>query len=225
MHIKLLHQPDNAIAHIILSTGEELIAQAGAMIAMSGYINTSTTLRQGRGGGILGGLKRMVGGESLFLSVFRSPTQGGEVFLAPTLMGDILVYEMKGNELVVQSGSYLASSNDVDLEVGFQGFKSFFSGESIFWLRIFGEGPVLLTSFGGIYEIDVDGEYIVDTGHIVAFERTLDFSITKANPSWIGAFLGGEGLVCRFQGRGKLYCQTHNSRFFGSSVGSQLPAR
>jgi len=88
-----------------------------------------------------------------------------------------------------------------------------------------GNGELLLTSFGGIYEVPVNGEYIVDTGHIVAFEKSLTFNIGKANPSWWGAFLGGEGLVCRFQGQGKVYCQTHNPGAFGQLVGPQLPPR
>ncbi|MDB9312651.1 TIGR00266 family protein [Spirulina sp. CS-785/01] len=225
MDIEILHKPDSAIAQITLAAQEELVAQAGAMIAMSGTINASTTLRQGKGGGIMGGLKRMLAQESLFLSVFRSPTDGGEVFLAPKLMGDLIVYPMEGEELVVQAGSYLANDSNVDIDLGFEGFKSFFSGEAIFWLRITGYGPVLLTSFGGIYEIPVDGEYIVDTGHIVAFERSLDFSINKAGDSWLGAWLGGEGLICHFRGKGKVYCQTHNNTAFGSLVGSQLPPR
>ncbi|MBP0029792.1 TIGR00266 family protein [Roseofilum sp. Guam] len=225
MDIQLLKQPDSAIAKVTLNSGEEVIAQAGAMVAMSASINTSTTLRQGKGGGIMGGLKRMLGGESLFLSVFRSPTPNGEVFLAPTLMGDVMVYEMTGQELVVQAASYLACASDVIIDLGFEGLKSLFSGEAIFWLKISGVGPVILTSFGGIYEIDVNGEYIVDTGHIVAFERSLDFEIGKANSSWLGAFFGGEGFICRFKGKGKVYCQTHNSGSFGLTVGSQLPER
>jgi uncharacterized protein (TIGR00266 family) len=225
MNIEILQQPDSAIAKITLGSNEELIAEAGSMIAMSDFINVSTTLRKGKGGGILGGLKRMAAGESLFLSVFRCYQPDGQVFLAPRLMGDILLYEMQGHELVVQSASYLACASGVDLDLGFQGLKSIFSGESIFWLTISGNGPVLLSSFGGIYEIDVQGEYIVDTGHIVAFERSLDFKITKAGSSWLGAFLGGEGLVCHFYGQGKLYCQTHNPGAFGSRIGSQLSSR
>ena len=225
MDIELLHQPESAIARVSLNAGEELIAQAGAMIAMSGSINTSTTLRRGKGGGIMGGLKRMVAGESLFLSVFRSPTNGNTVWLAPKLLGDLLVYEMQGQDLIVQATSYLACSSEVDLDVGFQGFKSLFSGESIFWLTFSGRGLALLASFGGIYEVPVDGEYIVDTGHIVAFERSLDFSITKSNQSLLGSFFGGEGLVCRFRGKGKVFCQTHNPGSFGATIGSQLPPR
>lgn len=225
MNVEFLHQPDSAIARVILDASEELVAEAGCMIAMSDFINASTTLRQGKGGGILGGLKRLVAGESLFLSVFRSPIAGGEVFLAPKLMGDIFLYGMTNNELIVQSTSYLASESNVDIDLGFQGFKSFFSGESIFWLNLSGHGYVLLTSFGAIYEVDVNGEYIVDTGHIVAFEKSLNFKISKANSSWIGAFLGGEGLVCRFEGKGKVFCQTHNPGTFARLVGSQLPPR
>jgi uncharacterized protein (TIGR00266 family) len=225
MNIQLLQQPDSAIARVILDAGEELVAQAGAMIAMNANIDVNTTLRQGKGGGIMGGLKRMLAGQSLFLSVFRSPVTGSEILLAPKMMGDMMQYQMNGNELIVQSSSYLASESDVDMELGFTGLKSLFSGESIFWLKMSGYGAVLLTSFGGIYSIDIDGDYIVDTGHIVAFENTLEYQITKPSASWIGSFLGGEGFVCRFHGKGKLYCQTHNAGAFGSLVGSQLPPR
>jgi uncharacterized protein (TIGR00266 family) len=225
MKVEILHQPESAVARIDLAPMEEITAEAGAMVAMSSTIQASTTLRKGKGGGIMGGLKRMLAGESLFLSVFRSGNTPGEVYLAPSFMGDILPYQLTPTGLVVQSTSYLASTGGVDLVLGFQGMRSFFSGESIFWLDVTGEGLVLLESFGAIYEIPVDGEYIVDTGHIVAFEKSLSFTIGKANPSWIGTFLGGEGLVCRFKGKGRLFCQTHNPGAFGKQVGSQLPPK
>lgn len=223
MKLDILHQPDSSIAKITMSPREELIAEAGTMVAMSGHMQVNTTLRQGKGGGVFGGLKRMLGGESLFLSVFRSGERAAEIYLAPKLIGDLVPYMLKGTDLVIQSASYLASTGRVDVDLGFQGFKSVFSGESIFWLTASGQGMILLSSFGGIYEVEVDGEYIVDTGNIVAFEKTLDFSITKPGSSWIGAFLGGEGLVCRFKGKGKLFCQTHSPRHFGSLIGGQLP--
>jgi uncharacterized protein (TIGR00266 family) len=225
MEMTLLHQPDSTVAHLTLAPYEEVIAEAGAMVAMSGQMTTSTTLRQGQSGGLMGGLKRMVTGESLFLSQFRAGASPGELFLAPRLPGDILLYDMAGLNLVIQSTGYLACTPGVQLDLGFPGMKTLFSGESLFWIVASGSGQLLLTSFGGIYEIPVDGSYVVDTSHIVAFERSLDFTITKAGDSWIGAFLGGEGLVCRFQGRGRLFCQTHNPGAFGHRVGSRLPAR
>jgi uncharacterized protein (TIGR00266 family) len=225
MELDILHQPDSAIAHVRMAPQEEITAEAGAMVAMSADIQASTTLRKGKGGGLMGGLKRMLAGESLFLSVFRTASNGGEIYLAPKLMGDILPYQLTPTGLVVQSTGYMASTPGVTIDLGFQGLKSFFSGESIFWLNIGGEGLVMLSAFGGIYEVEVNGEYIVDTGHIVAFEKSLQFSITKAGGSWLGAFLGGEGLVMHFTGKGKLYCQTHNPGAFGQLVGSKLPPR
>jgi uncharacterized protein (TIGR00266 family) len=225
MKVDILHQPESAIAKIDMAPQEELVAEAGAMVSMSGHMNVNTTLRKGKGGGVFGGLKRMLAGESMFLSVFRSGTSPAEIYLAPKLMGDILPYQMSTHDLVVQSTGYLASTPGVDLDLGFQGLKSVFSGESVFWLTASGSGLVLLSAFGGIYEIKVDGEYIVDTGHIVAFEKTLNFSITKAGSSWVGAFLGGEGLICRLQGQGRLFCQTHNPGAFGRLIGSKLPPR
>lgn len=224
MKVDVRHQPDSTIAHVMMDPQEELMAEAGAMIAMTD-LSVSTTLRKGKGGGILGGMKRLLAGESLFLSTFRTNNGPGEIYLAPKLMGDILPYQMTETGLVAQSTSYLASTAGVDVELGFQGIKSLFSGESIFWLNITGNGLVLLNSFGGIYQIDVDGEYIVDTGHIVAFEKSLSFSIKKASASLIGSFLGGEGFVCLFQGKGRLFCQTHNPGAFGQLIGSQLPPR
>ncbi|KKI99169.1 TIGR00266 family protein [Prochlorothrix hollandica] len=228
MKFDLLKQPDSAIVHISLDPYEEILAEAGAMVAMSGHIEADTTLRQGKGGGIFGGLKRMMAGESLFLSKFRSGSRPGEIYFAPKLIGDVCHYFLESGGsggLVVQSTGYLASTPGVEVDLGFQGLKSFFSGESIFWLNISGDGVVFLSSFGGIYEIDVDGSYVVDTGHIVAFEKSLNFTITKAGSSWLNAILGGEGLVMRFTGRGKLYCQTHNAGAFGQLVGGQLPPR
>jgi uncharacterized protein (TIGR00266 family) len=227
MNVEIRCQPDSAIAQVTLHSQENLYAQAGCMVSMTSNIEADTTLRKGKGGGIFGGIKRMLAGESLFLSQFTCNGREGKIFLAPKLIGDLMVYELSGEELVVQASSYLASSENVVLDVGFQGLKSFFSGESIFWLSLSGEGTVLLTSFGGIYEIPVDGKYIVDTGHIVAFERSLDFQVTKAGSSWIGSLLGigGEGLVCRFEGQGKVYCQTHNNGAFGYMVGSQLSGK
>ena len=227
MDFDVLKQPDSAVVHVRLNPYEEILSESGAMVAMSGHMDADTTLRQGKGGGILGGLKRMMGGESIFMSRFRSGREPAEINLAPKLMGDIR-HDMRrgaGGGLVVQSTSYLASTGGVDVDLGFQGLKSFFSGESIFWLNISGQGVVFLNSFGGIYEIDVNGRYVVDTGHVVAFEKGLSFNITKAGTSWLNTIFGGEGLVMTFEGRGKLYCQTHNAGAFGQLVGSRLPPR
>ena len=137
----------------------------------------------------------------------------------------MLCVELDNENLIVQSGSFLACEDAIEMDMGWQGFKSLFSGESVFWLNLKGRGKVVLSSFGAIYPIEVDGEYIVDSGHIVAFNETLDFSITKAGKSWLQSFLGGEGLVCKFKGKGTLWCQSHNPKSFGVSLTPNLRVR
>ena len=100
--------------------------------------------------------------------------------------------------------------------------KSLFSGESVFWLKASGSGNVLINSFGAIYPVDINGSYTVDSGHIVAFPSDLKFKITKAGGSWISSFLSGEGLVMEFEGKGRIWCQSHNLKSFGSSLTSFL---
>ncbi|MGB2247694.1 MAG: AIM24 family protein, partial [Alcanivorax sediminis] len=102
---------------------------------------------------------------------------------------------------------------------------SVLSGESVFWLNLKGSGKLVVSSFGAIYPVEVDGEYIVDTGHIVAFNETLDFSITKAGSSWLQSFLGGEGMVCKFKGKGTVWCQSHNPGSFGWAMSPGLKQR
>ena len=129
------------------------------------------------------------------------------------------------SEFVVQS-EFLLCDENISMNTGWQGFKSMFSGESLFWLNLEGKGDIVFNSFGLIYEVDINGEdYIVDTGHIVAFEETLNFQISKAGSSWLHSILGGEGLVCRFSGRGKLWCQSHNGQNFGLKLGPKLRPR
>ena len=79
--------------------------------------------------------------------------------------------------------------------------------------------------FGGIYEVLIRDDYTVDTGHIVAFEDTLRFRVGKAGDSWLSSLLGGEGLVCKFSGQGRLYCQTHNPNRLGRLLGPKLKPR
>ena len=134
--------------------------------------------------------------------------------------------KLEGQKIIVQSGSFVLCEENISLNTGWQGFKSLFSGESLFWLNLEGKGNVVFNSFGLIYEVDINEEdYIVDTGHIVAFEETLNFKISKAGSSWLHSMIGGEGLVCRFSGRGKLWCQSHNSTSFGLKLGPKLRPR
>ncbi len=225
MKTEIMCRPGNAATRVTLTPGETITTEGGAMIAMSGDLQIETTTHaRGGAGGLLQAAKRLLGGESFFLNHYTAGPNGGELWLAQTLPGDMMDFVLEGQTLIVQAGSFVASSPGITMDVGWQGFKNFISGESLFWLRISGRGPVVLSSYGAIYPVQIDGEYIVDTGHIVAFEETLNFTLTKAGQSWLGSFLGGEGFVCKFRGRGTVWCQSHNAPSFGHIIGPNLKA-
>jgi uncharacterized protein (TIGR00266 family) len=225
MNFKIDCRPAAAVLNLSLDPGETITCEVGAMIAMTAGITVETTSHKRGKGGLLKGLKRMFAGENFFLNHFTARHDNQTLMLGPQLMGDIVHHDLDGT-LIVQGSSWLASDEGVELDASFQGLgKAIFSGESVFWLKCSGRGDLFLSSFGAIYEVDVDGEFTVDTGHIVAFEDTLDFRIGKASRSLIGSFLGGEGLVCKFSGTGKLYCQSHNPPSFGQLLGPKLRAR
>lgn len=214
MKIEIHYRPSNTAAKIVLNNSDGCTTESGSMICMSPNLDINTTTYKKGKGSLLSSLKRVFAGESFFLNHY-SAKGDGELWISSRLSGDMTIYPLKDSKLIIQAGSFLACDNEVNIDVNWQGFKNIFSGESLFWLCASGEGQILLNSFGAIYEVDVDGEYIVDTGHIVAFEDSLDFSLSKIGKSWLQSFLSGEGIVCRFKGRGKVYCQSHSERAFG----------
>jgi uncharacterized protein (TIGR00266 family) len=227
MHFELKYRPAHSLAIVHLNPNESVRAESSAMIGMSNNMQVETTAGAKRSGGLFKAFKRgVLGGESFFTNLFTAVGSPGQVSLAPRLCGDLVVHELQPNEdLLVQGSSYVAAPDTVQIDTRFQGFKGFFSGESLFFLHASGTGPVLLNAFGAIEVLDLDGEMVVDTGHLVAFSSHINYEVTTASPSWITSFLSGEGLVLKLRGRGKLYVQSRNPQEYGHSVGGRLPAR
>jgi uncharacterized protein (TIGR00266 family) len=227
MKTEILYGPGNAAAQISLDANETVTVEGGAMIAMSADLDVQTTTHQrSGGGGLLKAAKRLLSGESFFLNHYRAgAAAGGELWVAATLPGDMMKLAMDGETIIAQAGAFVACSDGIHMDMGWQGFKSLLSGESMFWLKFTGTGRLVLSSYGAIYPVEVNGEHIVDTGHIVAFDETLNFSLSKAGKSWLGSFLGGEGLVCKFSGKGIVWCQSHNAPGFGRTIGPMLKPR
>ena len=188
---EILYQQSFSLAVVTLERGESIMAESGAMISMSPTIKLEAQMS---GGGVFGALKSAVGGESLFRTTFTAESGPGEVTLAPSALGDILAVPLSGSRLFVQPGSYLAG--DPRLNIGVQGsVRGMLSGEGLFLLTVDGSGLLLLSSFGAIHEksLSPGEEYIVDTGHIVAFESSVQYQLEKATgkTEGIGGFLKG----------------------------------
>jgi len=206
---EIQHSPAYASLVLQLRAGETVLVESGAMAAMDSCITMKSKMK----GGLMKGLSRMISGESLFISEFTAEGQAGQLYVSPAVPGDVQHYQLDSSKaLIIQSSGFVAASPTVDLDTQFQGLKGFFSGESIFMLRATGTGDIWFSSFGAIIEIPVEGDYVVDTGYIVAFEDSLNYQVEMIGGlsfrSLKTGILGGEGLVCRFHGQGKVWIQT-----------------
>ena len=219
---EIQHQGAFALAVINLQSEQAISAEAGAMVSMSANIDLHSEMK----GGLLGGLKRMVGGESAFVSTFTARGGAGEVTLAPGMPGDVAGIEMRNQTFLVQSSSYLAGDTSLQVETKFGGAKSWLGGEGLFLLQVAGTGLLLVSSFGAIHRKTLGpGErYVVDTGHLVASEGHMQYQLRKAAKSgFFRSFLSGEGMVAEFNGPGEILIQTRNLAAFAGLLKPFFP--
>ncbi|WP_353809502.1 TIGR00266 family protein [Agromyces sp. SYSU T00194] len=207
MDVTISAGPAFAMGTVTVPPGGSVRVEAGAMAMTRGDITVETSTQ----GGFFKGIRRALGGESFFVNDYHSGT-GGKVGVAATLPGDMVVVTLGATPLLVQSGSWSASDPSVDVDSKWGGGKSFFSGEGLILLRCTGQGDLLLASYGAIIATELTaGETLtLDTGHVVAFDETVQYSVRKAG-SWKSTLLGGEGLVTDFTGPGRVWMQTRSS--------------
>ncbi len=220
MEIDLQSRPSYSLAVVKLSPNERIRAEAGAMVSMSASLALETKAE----GGIFKSLGRaLLGGESFFQNFFQAGPEGGEITLAPELPGDIAVVEVGEKRLFIQAGSYLASEIGVELTTKVS-LKALMSAEGFSLLEASGQGKVLVSSYGAIFErVLADGEkYIVDTSHLVAFDSSLGISPRTAGGVKSTLF-SGEGLVIEMTGPGRVFIQTRSPKALIDWIIPQLP--
>jgi uncharacterized protein (TIGR00266 family) len=216
MRYSITHGPVFTALTINLDPGETVRAEAGAMVAMTRTIELQAT---GSGKGIFGSLKAAIGGESLFASLYTATGGPGELLLAPGAPGEIITFELQGKTIFAQGGAFLAGEQGIQIST--QGsLKGLISGEGLFLQKISGTGRVFLTSYGAVIErVLSPGEtFIVDTGHLVAFEDGVRYSIHKAARGIISSVVSGEGLACHYEGPGRIWIQTRNLSAFANQM-------
>lgn len=211
-----------ALAVVNLQPEQTIAAEAGAMVSMSGNVDLHSEMK----GGVFGALKRAVGGESAFVSTFTARGGAGEVTLASGAPGDIVGIEMRNQVFKVQSSSYLAGDTSLVVDTKFGGAKSWFGGEGLFVLQVSGTGLLLVSSFGSVHRktLRPGEQYVVDTGHLVAWEGQMQYNLRKAAKSgFFRSMMSGEGLVAEFQGPGEILIQTRNLAAFAAMLKPYFP--
>ncbi len=221
---EIKHQGAFALAVVNLQPEQTIAAEAGAMVSMSANVELYSEMK----GGVFGALKRAVGGESAFVSTFTAKGGPGEVTFAPGAPGDVAGIEMQNQTFMVQSSSYLAGDTSLVVDTKFGGAKSFFGGEGLFLLQISGAGLLLVSSFGAIHRrvLRPGEQYVVDTGHLVAWEGHMQYNIRKAaKAGYLRSFLSGEGMVAEFTGPGEILIQTRNLAAFAGMLKPFFPSQ
>jgi uncharacterized protein (TIGR00266 family) len=213
-----------ACARVELGEGQSIRGEAGAMVSMSANVELESKVQ----GGLMGALKRMMTRESIFVSSFTARGGAGEVLLGPAVPGDVVGLDVTGRTLLVQSSSWLGSEPDVQLDTQFAGFRGLFSGEGLFFIQLSGRGTALLSSYGAIVRrpLPPGARYVVDTGHVVAFDARMGYTLRRAARSgWIRSFMSGEALVAEFTGPGDLWLQTRNLRALAGALFPLFPTQ
>jgi len=206
-----IYGDDMQIVEVELDPGEAIRAEAGAMMYMDDGIDMQTST----GGGLFRGFKRMITGESFFITTFiyNGRDKGHVAFGAP-YPGKILPLELDkmGGSFLCQKDAFLCAARGIEIEVAFTRKigAGLFGGEGFILQRLEGDGMAFIHAGGTIIKRELrPGETLrVDTGCLVAFSPSVDYDI-----QFVGGFknarFGGEGIfLARLTGPGTVYLQS-----------------
>ena len=219
MRTEIEGKPSFAYLHVDLEPGESVAGESDAMASMDADLD----MKAGFNGGFFSGLcKKFLGGESLFINTFINNTnETKRVTLVQGTPGDMQKLELNGGSYCLQPGAYISSTPDINLGVKWAGIGSFIGREGLFKLHVSGQGTVWFGAYGGLIEKEVDGEFIVDTSHLVGYEPQMQLK-TQLAGGIFSSFFSGEGLVTRVVGKGKIVIQTRSMSGLSSWLNRNL---
>jgi uncharacterized protein (TIGR00266 family) len=214
MDFEIKYKPSYSMLVVKLDPDESVTAEAGAMTYMEPNIKVNTRKREES---ILGSLGlSILGRQSFFVNDYTAQGTVGEVAFVSAPVGDIGILEATPSQgYIIQSSSYIASTQNIDLDMKWQGFTKGLFGQGLFMMKAKGQGKLFINTFGAIDKHTlVEGKtLIVDNFHLVAFSDTCDYTVRKFG-GLKSTLLGGEGLVTEIKGPGDVYIQTKNLREF-----------
>ena len=194
---------------LTLGGGDVVRAEAGALMYMTDAIEMDAKLE----GGLLGGLKRkLLAGESLFITYFRSNAAGAKLAFAGPYPGKIIHMPLAGQTMLCQRDAFLCCTGNIDLSIAFTRRlgAGFFGGEGFILQKMEGTGDLFIHSGGTIVPLELrPGERLrVDTGCLVALDPSVDYDIERVGGIKTSLF-GGEGLFfASLTGPGRIWLQT-----------------
>jgi len=211
---------DLQVVEVELDPSETVVAEAGAMnwmdngISFEAHLGDGSKQNEGMMKKLLGAAGRAITGESLFMTHFTNIESGKKkiAFGAP-YPGKIIAMDMQdfGGEVICQKDAFLCAAKGTEITIAFNKKlgAGFFGGEGFILQRIRGDGMTFLHAGGTIVKKELKGETIkIDTGCIVAFSPSIDYSIERAG-GLKSMFFGGEGLfLATLKGTGTVYLQS-----------------
>jgi uncharacterized protein (TIGR00266 family) len=158
----------------------------------------------------------IIGGQSFWVNDYTAAQGPGEAAFVAAPIGDIEMLEIKPEQgYIIQKAAYIASTENVDLDVKWEGFTKGLFGQGLFMIKVTGNGNLFINTFGAIdkHTLQPGQTTIVDNFHLVAFSDTCNYRVTKFG-GLKETILGGEGLVTQITGPGDIYIQTKNMKEF-----------
>ncbi len=222
MHAELRHQPAFAVGRIFLEPGQAVRAESGSMAAMSMGIEIEAKMQ----GGFLKALKRSaLGGDSFFVTTYRSQVAGGWVDVAPYLPGDVALIDVTPDRgLAVTRGAWLANDESLEMDTKWGGMNNMFGGEGGFVARLTGSGQCMVSAYGALdlHVLEAGQAFTIDSGHIVAYDDGLQMN-TRTVSGLMTSMKSGEGLVVDMTGPGRVWTQSRNPGAFITWLTNTLP--
>jgi len=211
---EIKYKPSYSMLVVKLNQGETITAESGAMTYMNPNVEVKTRMREKSLLGSIG--LKLIGRQSFWVNDYSAASGSGEAAFVSAPVGDIEVLEVTPNQgYIVQKSAYIASTQDVNLDVQWQGFTKGLFGQGLFMIKISGKGMLFINTFGAIdkHSLKTGETMIVDNFHLVAFSDSCQYKVTKFG-GLKETLLGGEGLVTQITGPGDVYIQTKNLREF-----------
>ena len=225
MQVDVRHSPSFAVARVVLDPNEQLKAESGAMMAMSAGMGLQSSTQ----GGVMKGLKRSVlGGESLFISTYTAPANGGWIDVAHHLTGDIIVAGVLPDQpMNVTKGCWLASSMSRRDRHEVGRVQEHVRRRGRLPAPRPRPGTIVLACYGALDTINLQpGEQVtIDSGHVVAYGPTVQSQLRKAATGLMQTLKSGEGFVFDFVGPGWIMTQSRNPSALEAWIRQVMPGQ